>query len=109
MPELRICGDNWKASVAVSPGNERATQMPCLKCFAEMVSEDASQKWHALLNAPTEWREVEALPVCPSCKAKLGDHHVHEGCTHSGQVLPSECPGYVERVAREVLAGKVEQ
>lgn len=88
--------------------NERAAQMPCLKCFSDMGADNAPAQWHALLNAPSEWRAVEALPVCPSCKAKLGDHHA-EGCAHSGQVLPSECPGYVESVAREVLEGKVER
>lgn len=86
--------------------NERATQMPCLKCFNEMGIADGVAKWHALLNAPNEWREVEALPECPTCKGKLGEHHA-QGCTaHSGQVLPSECPGYVESVTREVLAAR---
>lgn len=86
--------------------NERATQMPCLKCFNEMGIADGVAKWHALLNAPNKWREVEALPVCPTCKAKLGEHHVSTCSAGSGQVLPSECPGYVEGVAREVLEAR---
>lgn len=40
---------------------------------------------------------LDWLATCPHCKAKISEHHAPT-CKHWGQVLPSECPGYIESV-----------
>lgn len=37
------------------------------------------------------------LGRCGTCQEKLGDHH-KKSCAHWGQVLPSECPGYLDSI-----------
>ena len=47
-----------------------------------------------------------SAPSCPTCKAKLGEHHASTCSAGWGQVLPSEIPGYIESIAAKVTAAK---
>jgi hypothetical protein len=44
---------------------------------------------------------------CGLCAAPLGTHH-EKSCTRWGPVVPSECPGCIERALAEVLARRAE-
>ena len=47
--------------------------------------------------------DVEApIGRCGVCLAPLGGRHDPK-CIHWGQVVPSECPGVIERALAEVL------
>ena len=50
---------------------------------------------------------MRVTPACPVCNQKLGSHHT-AACHYWGQVLPSECPGYIESILKE-LYGQVKK
>lgn len=97
--EQRVSGDHVRYDF-------RAGRMECDRCGAsEQLKLPMSVQLVAELSgAFIDRHEQCAAPSCPTCKAKLGDHHASTCSAGRGQVLPSEIPGYVESIAASVVA-----